>query len=274
MEITVLVENTSISDEYSHKHGLSLFIKTEEHNILFDVGPDDTFIKNAEKLKVDLKSVDMVVLSHGHADHGGGLKAFMDLNDTAKIYVSEDAFGLYYGSVLKFIKGYVGIDRELINNERLVFVKEICNIDENLTLISKVEDKKYRPSGNNSLYKKVHGKYERDDFIHEQNLVVKENGKYILFAGCAHCGMPAIVEKCEKVMGVSMDEVIGGMHLFNPLARKSEPEEFLDSFAVKLCEKKAHYYTCHCTGEKPYIIMKEKMKDRLDRISTGQILKL
>ena len=41
--ITTLVENTKISDEYENKHGLSFHIETEKHNILFDLGPKNTF---------------------------------------------------------------------------------------------------------------------------------------------------------------------------------------------------------------------------------------
>ena len=59
MRITTLVENTKISDEYENKHGLSFHIETEKHNILFDLGPKNTFLTNAKKLNINLEEVDI-----------------------------------------------------------------------------------------------------------------------------------------------------------------------------------------------------------------------
>ncbi|WP_242851920.1 MBL fold metallo-hydrolase [Clostridium baratii] len=37
--------------------------------MLFDLGPDDTFIENAKKLNIDIKDIDIVIISHGHKDY-------------------------------------------------------------------------------------------------------------------------------------------------------------------------------------------------------------
>lgn len=90
MKITVLVENTS--DFLPTRHGLSLYIETELHKILFDMGPDETFLQNAETLGIDLSAADIAFLSHGHYDHGGGLAAFLEINHTAKVYLQKARF--------------------------------------------------------------------------------------------------------------------------------------------------------------------------------------
>lgn len=89
MIVTTLVENSSLSKEYKKKHGLCLNIKTKNHNILFDLGPDDTFIENAKKLNIEIKDIDIVIISHGHKDHGGGLETFLKYNSKAKIYINK-----------------------------------------------------------------------------------------------------------------------------------------------------------------------------------------
>lgn len=75
MIITSLVENTSHS-EMKAKHGLSLYIETKRHKILFDLGPNRTLFDNAAKRNIDLSPIDTVIISHGHMDHGGALAQF------------------------------------------------------------------------------------------------------------------------------------------------------------------------------------------------------
>ena len=91
MKISVLVENTSSEQEILSEHGLSLYIETEEHKILFDTGQSDDFAENSRSMGIDLSKADMVILSHGHYDHGGGLKRFLEINQTAPVYVSRHA---------------------------------------------------------------------------------------------------------------------------------------------------------------------------------------
>ncbi|MBR5633360.1 MAG: MBL fold metallo-hydrolase, partial [Clostridia bacterium] len=80
MKIVCLAENTTSRDDVGAEHGLSLYVEAAGKKILFDMGQTDLFMKNAEKLGVDLSKVDVAVLSHGHYDHGGGLSAFLKVN--------------------------------------------------------------------------------------------------------------------------------------------------------------------------------------------------
>ena len=61
MKIVTLVENTTSSPDLRCKHGLSLYIETANHKILFDLGPNGLFAENAKKLNIDLTQVDIVV---------------------------------------------------------------------------------------------------------------------------------------------------------------------------------------------------------------------
>ena len=96
MKITALVENISDGSVRS-AHGLSFYIETKMHKLLFDVGPNSTLFENAVKKHIDLSQVDTVIISHGHKDHGGALKRFLQINRTAKIYLQKSAFeNVYY----------------------------------------------------------------------------------------------------------------------------------------------------------------------------------
>lgn len=274
MVITTLVENTSLLKEFKCKHGLSLHIKTNKHNILFDLGSNGLFIENAIKLNIDISDVDILVISHGHKDHGGALKLFLQHNSKAKIYINKDAFNKYYTSVLGALKFYVGLDDRLQFNERIIFTEDIFQIDEDICLFSNVP-KKYETSNlNDSLFIKIDGKYYKDDFTHEQSLLIRENDKYILIAGCAHKGIVNIIDKAEEIMDSSLSTVIGGFHLFNPVNKKSESLEFISDIAKNLNNKNTIFYTCHCTGNKAFNILKENLKEKIMYLSTGQVIEL
>ena len=91
MKWTVLSDNRSCDDSLETEHGLSVLLETDHHRILMDTGASDVFIRNAEKMGIDLSTVDYVFISHGHSDHAGGLKHFMEINNKAIIIVSPHA---------------------------------------------------------------------------------------------------------------------------------------------------------------------------------------
>ena len=83
MKWTILSDNRSSDSRLSTEHGLSILLETERHKILLDTGASDVFIKNAEQLGIDLSDVDYVFISHGHSDHAGGLRYFLEYNRQA-----------------------------------------------------------------------------------------------------------------------------------------------------------------------------------------------
>ena len=96
MKIITLLENTSSRPGLAAARGLSLYLEAAGRRVLFDMGPDASFLENARALGVDLSAVDTAVLSHGHSDHGGGLAAFCAINARAGIYLRREALGAYY----------------------------------------------------------------------------------------------------------------------------------------------------------------------------------
>ena len=132
MKVTVLVDDLARECKYEKRHGLCLYIETESKKILFDLGPNDTFIRNAKRMDIDLKEVDTVVISHGHRDHGGGLESFLNINNKAKIYVNRFAFNDYYLRMFGNIKHNIGLNKDYKWNDRVVLVNGLYKV-ENVT---------------------------------------------------------------------------------------------------------------------------------------------
>lgn len=264
MKITALVENKSRCS-LTPVHGLSLYVETEKHQLLFDLGPDGTLLKNAEKRGFDLAQVDIAVISHGHYDHGGGLAAFLGVNHTAKIYVQRRAFEKHYSKALGLIKVPVGLDRKWMEHPQIVLVDGEYRIDEELLLFTVPETQKYHSVANDSLYDEK----GPDPFAHEQNLMVFGR-KNLLFMGCGHCGVVNILERAKQYRpGIC----VGGYHLMVPVTKKSVPEEILEGIAKELRGYDMDFYTCHCTGEEAYQFLSKKVP-RMHYLSCGECIEV
>lgn len=273
MLVRAVVENKTSSKDYKAKHGLCLYIEVAGHRILFDVGPDRLFLENAERMNIDISEIDTVIISHGHLDHGGGLRAFLENNSKAGIYIRKSGFEPHYIKVLG-LPFYCGLDEKLIDCGRFVFTDEVSVIDDGLTLFSDVAGNMCLSKSNRSLYARNGKDLIADNFSHEQSLIISENGKSVLISGCSHSGIANIQQKAESIQGKRMDVVIGGFHLYNPPTGKYEKGELIDELGKKLADTGSRYYTCHCTGDKAYLRLKSVLGDRVDYLSTGKELKL
>ena len=249
MKLVTLMENTTACDNLRCEHGLSLYLETGNHKILFDAGQSSAFAENAEKLGVDLREVDFAVLSHGHYDHGGGLERFLEINKTAPVYISSHAFEPHYSA-----NGYIGLDLQLQGKEQLRSVAEETALAEGITLYQL----DVVPADTAGLEMEEQGQRKPDDFRHEQYLLVEEGGKRILISGCSHKGILQIMEAFRP------DILVGGFHFM-----KITAEETLRKAAEKLLEYDTVYYTGHCTGQTQYAYLKSVMGDQLHYIATG-----
>ena len=270
MKVTTLLENKTTCDALRCEHGLSLYIETAEHRILFDSGASDAFWKNAETLGIDLTRVDIAILSHAHNDHCGGLLTFLEGNKTAKVYLQKEAFGDYY-VVTPTRCAYIGLDPKLHEYaDRFIMAEGVTKIDDELTLFSGIKTHELLSEANATLREKVGEDYPRDPFRHEQDLLVTENRKTVLFAGCAHSGIVNIINRAQEVLGRAPDCVFAGFHLYNPSLGQPEPKTLVDAVGERLRGwQGTRYVTGHCTGGDAYAWLRETLGDRLDYMVTG-----
>lgn len=253
MKIHCLIENTCATDGLTAEHGLSLLIETGEHRILFDTGASADFAGNAARMGLDLSTVDMAVLSHGHYDHGGGLERFMELNEHAPIWVSRHAFEPHFNARGKDI----GLNPALQSHPRLRHA--IPSPAPGISL----HTGEGIPVAASDMTAICDGVNQAEDFRHEQYLLIQEGDKRILFSGCSHRGILNIAAHFRA------DVLVGGFHLMNETA----PDR-LRHLATQLLELPTTYYTGHCTGNFALATMQPLMGERLRCFSTGNCLNL
>src|SRR5699024_10615144 len=133
-------------------------------------------------------------------DSGGGLGLFLEKNRTAPVYLNRRAFGHYYTKRMK-MPVYIGLSQDLERSTRMIFVDGVTDLGGGLTLFSGVTGKEYASPSNARLCMRKGQKMEPDDFLHEQNLLILEDGKAVLIGGCAHCGVVNILERAKELLG-------------------------------------------------------------------------
>ena len=260
MKITALVENTTKTD-WPVEHGLSLFIETGNHCILFDTGQSTLFAENAKRLGINLEEADICILSHGHYDHGGGLKEFVRINQKASIYMNQNAFGLHYHGKDR----YIGLPRQWLEDlelqNRIIYTNGDAAIDNELMICVPLREKRIL-MGSAGLCVKENGNYFPEEFLHEHYLMIHENEKHVLISGCSHQGIINIMDWYQP------DVLVGGFHFM-----KQECNDILIEYGKMLSEYDAEYYTCHCTGVEQYEFLKHYM-NRIHYLSEGEMIKI
>ena len=265
MKLVTLVENKTDKKNIKTKHGLAIYVEACNKKILFDLGPDDTLFKNAKKQGINIKDVDIVVISHGHYDHAGSLEKFLNINKKAKVYIQRSAFEKHYFRAFG-LDISIGINSELKLHPQIVLLNGDYKIDDNLELFIVNNIEKCKSPSNNAMYTDQ----GRDDFKHEQNLVIKEN-KTVLLMGCGHAGVVNIMERAKEY---NVDYCIGGYHLIKHVGTKKPSEELFEEIVRELKKyPNARYYTCHCTGDEAFEYMSSRMSN-MKYLSCGDILEI
>ena len=273
MKITSLVDNVGNNPRLINRYGLSYYIETDNHKLLFDAGPDDAFQLNANQLGIYIGTVELMVLSHGHYDHGDGLKTFLELNESAPVYIHKQAFGQHY-SKLAFIKKYIGLDQSLKNSPRFLPTDGTFSIDDELTLFSNVPGKELLSPANKSLMVQVGNDLQPDQFDHEQNLIITEGNNTMLIAGCAHKGILNILEAADKIAGRPVTHAFGGFHLITPVTEKATDKGIIDEIGLRLLSRPTRYWTCHCTGLDAFGRLKSILGNQISYLSTGMTVEI
>ncbi len=178
LSLTIVYDNNPYDEKLETRWGFSCFIKGAEKTILFDVGGvGSVLLKNMEKLKIDPKTVDVIILSHIHYDHIGGLSDFLKKNPDVTVYMPR--------SLPQSIKDKVKkVGAKLVEVHKPI---EIC--------------------------KDVYSTGESGSWIKEESLIIKTSKGLVVITGCAHPGVVNIVKKAKQMCKSDVYLVIGGFHL-------------------------------------------------------------
>lgn len=210
MRFIVLIEDRNCDNNCISEHGLSIYIETEGNKLLLDSGITDAFINNAKTLGINLDEINNIVLSHGHWDHGNGLKY---LNTRKTIILHPECYTKRY-SLSRNLE-YAGINEtreELLNKFELIETKEPYKIFENVWFLGQINRKFEVPTKNLPTVLED----EKIDYLHDDcgGIVVKTEKGIIVFSSCSHSGIDNIIEQAKVIANEDkVIAVVGGFHL-------------------------------------------------------------
>ena len=265
LEMTVLIDNVA-AEPLAGEWGLSILIAADGRRILLDTGASGLFAENADRLGVDLDSVDTGVLSHAHYDHADGLDTFFSLNGHAPFLVREGACENCFGIKEDMLR-YIGIRSGILKKHeaRIRYVRGVHEVTDGVWLVPHRGADYSAIALRNDLYTVDNGERRPDDFAHEQSLVVETGEGLVVFNSCSHVGMTNILADIQEMLSRSdVCAYVGGLHLY-----KMTDEE-LDALSGEIDRTGIeHIFTGHCTGDHAFAFLKARLGERIEQFSSG-----
>jgi len=257
MTISILTDNYPGSHTMA-EHGLSYLIEYDGMKILFDAGQSDLFSQNAVKMGIDLSDTDVIVLSHGHFDHGNGLKFI----NKGRMICHPDCFVNRYRNT---DDSYIGLDeaRESVNKRiELHESKEFIKITDKIFFLGEIP----RITDFESVKTSFRLEGGEPDYVRDDSgLALLTDEGIFMITGCGHAGIVNTLEHARKITGETrISGIIGGFHLKKDDIQTRKTIQYLKENNVN------HVLPSHCTDLPALILFYNAFK--IKTIKTGMIL--
>jgi 7,8-dihydropterin-6-yl-methyl-4-(beta-D-ribofuranosyl)aminobenzene 5'-phosphate synthase len=247
LKVTLL--STMLADQGIGEWGFAALVEADGQEILFDTGArPSTVLENAKDLKIDLRGVQDVILSHFHEDHTTGLLTLrreLSKNNSAalsRVHVGKGIFferrGPDHNPMMAMKKSYEATGGRFVEHDQ---PEEILPGVWLTGPVPRVYPEKNYPAG---VEVRRDGQWVEDNLPEDQSLVFNTSDGLVLLAGCGHAGIINTLDYARHFLRPApVHAAIGGFHLYNA------NDEQLDWTADKLKEFRiAQILGAHCTG--------------------------
>ncbi|MDV3104597.1 MBL fold metallo-hydrolase [Thermococcus waiotapuensis] len=253
MKLTVLFENhAGYRRGLLGYHGFSVLVEHNGRKVLVDTGTEgEVLLRNMEALGVSPEEIDALFVTHGHYDHTGGIRAFLEARGSGiDVYAHP---GIFQRRValkpelreigIPFTRGELeslGANFHL-SPEPLEFLPGFLSSGE-------IERRHWdRAVG----YLMEDGEYIQDPVRDDMALIVDLGDGVAVITGCGHSGIINIAEHAVRLARKPIKALIGGFHL-----RGAKQEMLKEAVARLKALGVEKLYAGHCTGIEEYAYLK------------------
>ena len=247
VRITTLSENTA-NYGFLAEWGLSILVEVDGLRILMDTGLSFSAIHNAQLIGIDLSTIDRIVLSHGHADHTGGLREVLKIKGEVEVIAHPDIWAVKHVQRNEEGVQYNGIpfSREELESRgaRFKLVREPIHITEHAMTTGEIPMLSSYEKIESNLFVKEEGVLHPDPLADDLALIIDTDFGLVVILGCTHRGIVNTLRHAQTLTGKELVyAAIGGTHLFRA------PEERLEKTIADLREMGIQRLgVSHCTG--------------------------
>ena len=262
VKITTLSENTARYG-FLAEWGLSILVEVDGMRILVDTGRSFSAVHNAQLMGIDLATIDRIVLSHGHADHTGGLlNVLRIMRKDVEIIAHPDVWApKYTRRDSKKKEQYIGIPSSRDELEslgaRFNLTKEPVHVSEHTITTGEIPMMSEYEDVENNLLVKRDGILRQDPLADDLALVIDASFGLVVISGCAHRGIVNTLRHAQKLTGRELVyAVMGGTHLIRASQERIEKTiaDLRDMGIQKLG-------VSHCTGFPASVQLAQKFKE-------------
>ena len=265
--LTILCDDQArmgfLDKKFSGQHGLSIFIQGEQ-NLLFDTGPSDVILYNAELAGIDLHQTDMIVLSHGHWDHADGLIPLSQAGIRTRLLAHPLVFRDRRKPSGEF-NGMAMTREQAMEKYDLVESPGPYQISENVWFLGEIPRNNDFESQSTSFHYLENGEKYPEFLPDDTALALTTPKGLVIITGCSHAGICNICEQAKKVTGQSsIRMVLGGFHLLDDSDIVDKTIDYFQKQGVELL------YPHHCTALPALSMFYQAFK--IQRLSVGDEL--
>ncbi|AWR96760.1 MBL fold metallo-hydrolase [Acidianus sulfidivorans JP7] len=272
LKITVLSDNftSTIIPPLIGEWGFSAYIEADGIKILYDVGNSGLpVLYNSEKLNINLRDIDYLILSHGHSDHTGGLgnkellEKLKGKTLIAHPNIIEKKF-LNWNNKLQYI-GLPISKEELETNFNVIFTKKPLEFSSGIIFSGEI--KRYEnPELNSGLYRGGEEGVETDHLFDDAALFINTTKGLVILTGCGHSNVLNIINYAKEVTNIrNVYAVLGGFHLLS-----SDPK-YVNEVIGKLSSESSKIGPSHCSGNLAKSLVS---KDQFVDFGVGKIFQI
>ncbi len=272
LHITILKENSAQAQGLVPGHGLAIAVAARQHNVLFDTGPDDTVTHNAAMLSHDLRSTDTIVLSHGHYDHTGGLRAVLEEIGPVRIVAHPGIFDETFSGPSPAETHAIGIPEDRALYERLggdFHLSEMpVKLSEELMATGRIPLLNPQYTTRAGLWRRGNSGIYPDDFRDDLALIARLDGCVVVLTGCAHTGLINILCKVRTITGGQEPlVVVGGLHL-----NAATDEQVIEVAHESRDMGVQTLMPGHCTGQQAMEVLADVFPGQVLPLTTGMMV--